>query len=216
MAARPTIAPSSDRPLMFFQRILKGISGLNDTQASEILLSSGIFCNWWRKVGTIRPDQIQEKLTTENLMRHLNEYDDPEVRDNTPFISTSAGAVERDVSAQRNVLIPPLLTCLQFATDSFKKDGHIFYGYVCTLGKPAVPLEGYAEEVRDLLVYSSYLPFFREGEIAAKVHIPSVQLEKSVRVEVSGNGHYRLRDPVTNPSFEPPERYANVRGVIAP
>src|SRR5688572_16223914 len=98
---------------MFFQKVLKGIAGLT-REAADATLQTGILCNWWHTVGRISPAQIVEKLTERNLDWHLNHYDDsdPLMDDepfykNTPFISATAGAVERDAFAGRNIIFDP-------------------------------------------------------------------------------------------------------------
>jgi hypothetical protein len=87
---------------MFFQKVLKGIAGLSRQDADATFLA-GIQCNWWRKVRTISPEEIVQKLTADNLDWHLNHYADPDPRmnnapfyENTPFISVTAGSVERE------------------------------------------------------------------------------------------------------------------------
>jgi hypothetical protein len=212
---------------VYFQRVLKGIHGVDDDHAKDMLCARGIACNWWRRVGVISPPEIQDKLTERNLDWHLNRYDqfDPSCGlpfcDDTPFVSTTAGAVERDALLARNIIHPPLLTALRFATDNFTQDGYVFHGYVYTLGKKSLDLEEFAEEVRELHIYTAHLPYQPEGEIVAKIHIPAVRLEKlekycaqDVFTQLAGG---LAPTPVwthRNPLFRPPERYSNVRGYV--
>lgn len=212
---------------MYFQKVLKGLGGIDDAQARAMLLHGGILCNWWNRVGRISPRQVADKLTEANLFWHLERYDDtfPETgrpfREDTPFISTTAGAVERSTFFRTNLVHPPLLTALLFATDWFSRSGYVFYGYVYTLGRPAVPLREFAEEVRELHLYTSYLRFHPEGEITAKIEIPSARLGKVERydgptAEVDLRAG-RLPTPVqtwTNPSYCRPEDYANIREAL--
>ena len=149
---------------MFFQKVLKGISGLSRHEANKNF-EQGIVCNWWRTVHTISPPQVVEKLTERNLEWHLNHYDelDPLTGntafcENTPFISVTAGVVERQEFLQRNIVFDPLVTALRFATSDFSMTGHIFYGYVFTLGRQSIDLAEFAEEVRELNIYKNYLP----------------------------------------------------------
>jgi len=212
---------------VFIQKFLKGICGLRNEEAEAMASEQGIQCNWWRNVHMIRPDEIQAKLTDRNLGWHLNHYDaiDPataeEFYKNTPFISTTAGTVERQAFLWRNEVRSAFVTALEFATKNFTADGHVFYGYLFTLGKTAVPLQAFAEEVRELNVYTMFLPFQPEGEIAAKIHIPAVNIEK---VELY-NGPAAHRDlaqghmpgysqAFANPHYEQPEKFSNVREVI--
>jgi hypothetical protein len=212
---------------MFLQQFLKGIAGLRNDEAEGIVRDQGILCNWWRNVHQITPSEVQNKLSNQNLDWHLNRYDsiDPttgeEFYKNTPFISTTAGTVERQAFLLRNEVRSAFITALEFATENFAVSGHVFYGYVFTLGKVALPLRAFAEEVRELNVYTMFLPFQPEGEIAAKIHIPAVNIE---RVECYNGpaAHAALargQRPVsiwtfTNPNYENPQKFNNIREVI--
>jgi hypothetical protein len=201
---------------VFFQKVLKGVGGIDDAAAQAMLDGDGIVCNWWRSVRVVRPAEVQAKLTPRNLLWHLNRYNesDPSTGlpfcDNTPFLSTTAGTVERDVKARRNVSFPPLLTAIRFATDDFSRDGYVFYAYVYTLGKQSLPLADFSEEVRDMHVYTGFIPFHPEGEVVVKMHIPAVRIERFEKYDAAGN----VVQMNTNALYEPPERYANVRGLL--
>jgi hypothetical protein len=212
---------------MFFQKVLKGIQGLSRAQADEVF-QVGIICNWWRNVNLISPAQIVQKLTLDNLDWHLNHYDDPyplpgdaPFSENTPFISTTAGVVERDTFAAHNLVFDPFITALQFATRDFTSVGHIFYGYVFTLGRQSIELAEFAEEVRDLNIYKNYMPFHHEGEIAVKIEIRAPRIEKweeydgpTAQSELDvGNlpAPILVRD---NAIYAPPEKFCNIRGLV--
>lgn len=217
---------------MYFQKVVKGINGIN-TQKARDLLDNGIICNWWRNAQKITPLQIKEQLVEPNVEIHLNEYDTPlpsghplshlgsTFGDVTPFISTSAGAIQIDHFNRVNILFPPFMTALRFATDNFKSSGFIFYCSLITLGRKAVEFEQFAEEVRELHIYQNYLPYHHEGEIMAKIIIPSIQIEKAV--EFNGpaakadldNG--KLPQPLQtldNYAYCPPENYSNIRELL--
>ena len=122
---------------------------------------------------------------------------------------------------RRNRVFSPFRTALTFATEGFTRVGYVFYGYVFTLGKKAVELEEFAEEVRDLYVYSQYLPFYREGEIVAKVQIAAVNLQKYEKfdpqaclTDLAAGRKPRPVDVVDNPDYAPPQRFANIRGMV--
>jgi hypothetical protein len=212
---------------MFFQKVLKGIADLTREDADASFLS-GIYCNWWRRVHQISPVQIVEKLTERNLDWHLNHYDDPDPLtnnapfcENTPFISVTAGVVERDAFARRNILFDPFITALRFATRDFKKTGYVFYAYVFTLGRQSVGLSGFAEEVRELNIYKNFLPFHPEGEITAKILIPGPQIEKWEEYDgVSAITALRRGDTPQptmtriNEIYARPEEYCNIRGLV--
>jgi len=214
---------------VFFQHFLKGIRGLDSRSATAILRESGIICRWWDKVGGITPKEVQERLTYRNLDWHLNQYDTPDPLEggepfcmHTPYISTTSGTVERDAWRHTNWRKPAFMTALRFATDNFVTRGVIFYGYVFVLGKQSVPLKTFAEEVRELHVYTGYLPYHDEGEIVAKIHVPSVNLERFEEYD----GAVALQQlecgqrptPLTvvhNSAFAHPEEFSNIREVIS-
>jgi hypothetical protein len=212
---------------MFFQKVLKGIPGLSRQDANGAF-RHGIHCNWWRRVHQINPSEIVEKLTDRNLDWHLNHYDDPDplmnnapFYENTPYISATAGTVERYEFLQRNFVFDPFITALRFATDDFAATGHVFYAYVFTLGKQSVELREFAEEVRELNIYKNFLPFHPEGEIAAKIEIRSPQIEKWEEYDGPAALANLLLADLPQPAFTqvnsiyaPPERYCNIRGLI--
>ena len=212
---------------MFFQKVLKGISGLQRSDA-DIMLRVGIQCNWWRRVRIISPAQVLDKLNDRNLDWHLNHYDDPDPLENnapffqnTPFISATAGVVERDAFRLRNIVFDPFITALQFATNNFTATGHVFYGYVFTLGRQSIELEEFAEEVRELNIYKNFMPYHPEGEITAKIQIRAPQIERweeydgaTAHQEIASG---QLPQPVhveLNPLYASPERYCNIRGLV--
>jgi hypothetical protein len=222
---------------MFFQKVVKGIAGLERVKAEQMVKTDGIICNWWRTVDSITSAGIQAQLTETSILRHLNQYDEPlptthdltkppysakTYGDITPFISTTAGAIQRDKFAQRNIIFPPFLTALRFATNNFRTSGFIFYAYLCTLGKQAIPFAQLAEEVRELNIYHQYLPFHHEGEITAKIIIPSAQIEKAI--EYYGPAALQqlrkkqtpspIGKPIFNSAYAKPESYANIRELL--
>jgi hypothetical protein len=218
---------------MVFQKVLKGIKGITESDAQKIL-NEGIMCNWWRKVGRIYPFQIKDHLNSLNAELHLSHYNEPVPSSSTlskiggstfgevtPFISTTAGAIQRDKVAKNNILFPPFLTALKFATNNFKKDGCIFYAYLVTIGKVAIEMEQFSEEVRELHIYKDFLPYHSQGEIMAKIIIPSVQIEKVEFYE----GKKALKElkagilptpkVIKNDDYQAPEKLSNVREVLS-
>ena len=212
---------------MFFQKVLKGINGLSRKDADSALIA-GIHCNWWRRVGSISPLEIVEKLTDRNLDWHLNHYDEPDPEMNnqpfyesTPFISTTAGTVERQDFLRRNIVFDPLLTALQFATRDFTKRGYVFYAYVFTLGRQSLPLAEFAEEIRELNVYKNFLPFHQEGEVTAKIEVRGPQIEKweaydgpAVLASLRGGKAPKATATRRNRRYAPPEQFCNIRGLV--
>lgn len=210
---------------MIIQHVLKGIGGIDDAQAQKIL-DVGITCNWWRKVQTLPQAEVAERLTRRNLFWHQNNYDIPdpleggeEFRLHTPFISTTAGTVERDAVRSRNVIHTALQVALDFATDGWSHDGYVFYCYIFVLGRPAVSHQFISEELRELNVYTSFSPFQPEGEITAKIIIPTVQIEKYEYYALTDiHAAWNSGSPITptktvynNKHFVPPTEVTNVR-----
>jgi hypothetical protein len=212
---------------MFFQKVLKGISGITRPDANQTF-RQGIVCNWWRRVGLISPEQTVSKLTERNLDWHLNHYDDLDplmdnapFRENTPFISATAGTVERREFMRRNIVFDPFITAMQFATQDFSTTGHIFSAYVFTLGRQSIDLCEFAEEVRELNIYTSYLPYHAEGEVTAKIVIRGPQIEKwdeyngPLALLALQEGNIPQPNMTRfNPIYASPDRYCNIRGLV--
>jgi hypothetical protein len=218
---------------MYFQKVLKGISGLKRNDATDMVMDTGILSNWWRLKNRISTTEIKVELTHTNLIHHLNDYNKPlpayhrwaslgkTYGEVSAFISTTAGAIQRDGYLKTNILFPPFLTVLDFATKGFKTDGYIFYAYLTTLGKPSVVLQGFAEEVRELHTYTNFMPFHHQGEITAKISIPSVNIEKAEYYD----GPQALKElklgnlptpghAISNPAYASPDNYTNIREIL--
>jgi hypothetical protein len=209
--------------VMFFQHILKGIPKLSPEQVNEIFSKTGLRCNWWRGAGTIDSEQIKEKLSDDNLYWHLERYDevpqggDREFWKDTPFISTTAGTAVEDFAARKIYVCDAFWEAAMFATERFGCDGWIFYGYVYVLGKPAVELQEFAEEIRNVHQYARFMRHRREGEFTAKIEIPSVRLRcaefyrgADVGAQFSRGQRPKPLEVIVNDAYCPPERYANI------
>jgi hypothetical protein len=213
---------------MIIQKVIKGIGGIEQDEATKIL-REGIICRWWQMVNPLPQFQIPDRLTERNLIWHQNRYDDLDPSQEnqpfylrTPFISTTAGTVERDVSYQTNILHPAWVEALRFATEGWSRDGYLFYCYVFIIGKKSVGHQAFAEEIRELNIYRGFSPFQPEGEIAAKIVIPPTQIEKAEYWPISKllddikNNQVPLPERTfSNPLFLLPEDYNNVRDLIA-
>ena len=193
---------------MIVQRCLKGVHGISDQDARNVVSSEGILCNWWRNVLWISPAQIRQKLTAQAIDLHVNNYS--AVQHNTPFISLSSGCVSRDHYLRTNVVLPARTTAVEFATDGGFGDGHIFYCWLLVGLNPAPEVEGVAKEVRELSTYRSYSAYQTEGEVTAKVIVPANQIEGFEKVDATG-AHLSW---TANPDFTPPSRVANLRDLI--
>ncbi|MGW4640192.1 hypothetical protein ACWEN6_16770 [Sphaerisporangium sp. NPDC004334] len=210
---------------LFAQTCIKGVTGISFLEAEEILAGSGLLCNWWRRVRLISPNQVDERLTSANLNLHVNSYDaqhpqyDGLVREETPFISLTAGAVERSVFYSTNLVHPAHQTALLFASDFGRARGecYLFYCWVIVGMNPAAEVRHLAEEVRELNTYRRYSAFQSEGEVAAKVEVPARQIHRFERYEISSDGRgLRLdfKDAAINPRYVDPYSVVNIRGAF--
>ncbi|MEO1058419.1 MAG: hypothetical protein AAFY28_16045 [Actinomycetota bacterium] len=208
---------------MIVQWCLKGLELPDDAAARGIIDDAqGLMCNWWRTVHWISPPAVRAKLTDRNLDWHINHFKriDPSTNEpfsnHSPFISLSAGTVERDAAARANRVRGARRTALHFGS----KFGQLNVAYLVTCWhliapRPSVTVEAVGEEIRDLNSYRSYSAFQPEGEITAKIIVPDNQLESIARWE-----RPRSRTPFSlvwrhdNPRFTPPDQLSNVRELI--
>ncbi len=118
-------------------------------------------------------------------------------------------------------MFDPFITALRFATRDFTTTGYVFHAYVFTLGRQSISLSQFAEEVRELNIYKTFMPFHPEGEIAAKIEIRGPQIKKwdeydgptALASLLAGS----LPGPSfthTNLSYASPEEYCNIRGLV--
>ena len=207
---------------MYIQWCIKGVFGIDDDEARAIIDDGmGLECRWWRNVHRITPPQIRDKLTYANLARHTDRYAKLDSNgipfcEGTPFISLTAGSVDRYVFLQTNIVTPALITALDFATRGFTVDGYLFYLWTIVGLKPAVPVEAVAEEVRAPNVYHRFSHFQAEGEITAKIHIPANQIRRCDKYNVLANGRLRHANgwPHINRRFADPLLVSNIRELI--
>lgn len=201
---------------MFVQWCIKGVAGdghgIDDHEADAMTLGGGgILSNWLRIGGLAQPDAVRDRLTAQSLDRHLHDYDN--FKNDTPFISLTAGCVERDVVWRLNRIHEAQDVALRFATDWGRRPGYLFYAWVVVGLNPAVEIEGVAEEVRSLNTYTRWSDYQLEGEITAKLLVPANQIERwewwEPVASVPQLGFSRL-----NPKFDSPERVANLRTVL--
>ncbi|MFN0106104.1 MAG: hypothetical protein ACKV2U_28945 [Bryobacteraceae bacterium] len=209
---------------MIIQRVIKGISGLNDPDVDDIF-RSGILCNWWRTHGSLLQHKVPDKLTGRNLDWHQNSFNKPDPLEghqtfslNTPFISTTAGTVDRDVANRTNTITPAWKMGLYFATNRWKADGWLFYCHLFLIGRRATAMEAFSEELRELNIYTGFSPVHPEGEITAKLVIPAAQIERaefwSLTAARNAWNNGQLPTPArtrTNANFVKADDYNNLR-----
>lgn len=207
---------------MIVQWCIKGMSLPSDNEAREIIdAGQGLICNWWRDVGQIDPSETRGKLTAQNLDMHVNHFtandaDGRPFNESSPFISLSAGTVERDAVAQTNFVHRARRTALYFATEFGRRNSAYLYTcWVVLAPRAAVEIESMAEEVRDLISYRRYSPFQPEGEVVAKVIVEDNRIQCCEKWELNASSNrFRRVWTHTNPRFTPPERLTNVRELI--
>jgi hypothetical protein len=202
---------------MIVQWCIKGLA-LEDDEAADVILNSqqGLVCNWWRGVKHISPAQTRARLTPGELDLHINHFTLNNFNRTTPFISLSAGTVERDTAAQTNLVRRARRTALWFGTDFGKQTtAYLFTCWVVLGSRRAVEIEGVAEEPRDLNTYRRYSAFQTEGEVTAKIIVPDNQVESYEKWTFSKSPRQLIRGPtVRNPRFTPPERLSNIRELL--
>lgn len=201
---------------MYIQHCVKGIAGSTGIGASTgvtkieafdlVASGKGIISNWWRKKNTIRPEEIASVINEGNLNRHIHDY--AVFGADTPFISLTAGCVERDVLISSNNIYSAVDTALLFATGAWAHPGALFYCWTPVGYNKAVDVLAVAEAVRDLNVYHRWSIYQLEGEITAKVHIPANQIKcvewwdgsirKDAAVDTLTNHTYIDPKPITN------------------
>lgn len=206
---------------MIFQMVLKGIAAIDRDDANH-MLRAGILCQWWRRVTTLPRNEVPGRLTTSELYDHLNKYGETVPGEaytygqNSPFISTTAGTYQA-TSDKAYKHIPAEFTALKFATRNFRVDGAIFRAWLPVLGRPSLPLEPFAEEVRDVNQYSKAYGFHSQGEVVAKIVIPPSQIHSYVFVNgraagaALASGSVVVTDFAANPMYVEPSDFVNVR-----
>ena len=208
---------------MIVQWCVKGMSLPNKAAAAQILASQdGLMCNWWRRVHRISPHEVRHRLTANNVDMHVNHFTDKDpatglpFNEESPFISMSAGTVERDAVARTNYVHRARKTALYFGTQFGQlPTAYLFVCWLILAPRPSAEIETVAEEVRDLNSYRHYSPFQTEGEVLAKVHVPDnhIQCCEQWDFEPAAN-LYRCTDVIPNPRFTSPEQLSNVRELI--
>lgn len=208
---------------MIVQWCIKGLALDSDEDARRIIDGQdGLHCNWWRRVGQITAPEIRRKLTAQALNSHVNHFQDLDpttgrsYAEDTPFVSLSAGTIERDTLARTNHVRSARQTALWFGTSFGRRPSA--YLYTCWLilaPRQAVGIEGIGEEVRDLNTYRRYSSFQTEGEVAAKIYVPANQIQVCEKWELNPlDDSYGLVWSQRNTQFSPPELLSNIRELI--
>lgn len=208
---------------MFVQMCVKGINDITLADAKDILRKRGLACAWWRIARHISSAEIDERLTAEELDLHLNSFDEKHpgrgglVKNETPFVSLTAGSVQREAFLAQNVVHPAHEVAMDFATGFGRWQGEcfVFYCWVMVGLRPSVAVRSLAEEVRELHTYTKYSRFQPEGEIVAKIEVPARQIEKFEHYEYLRDRYGRLQirrlGIYDNPKYVGPHDVTNYR-----
>lgn len=215
---------------MIVQWCCKGIAKIDESAAVQILADGiGIRCRHWLELPSAEPFPVHEalcRLTEHDLDLHINNYSyrDPGTArpfyETTPFISLSAGCIERDATIRSHRTHRALRTALQFATTDFSAREHhscagwVFTCYVLVGVNRAVTIPSVAEEIRNLNHNRGYSEWYPQGEIAAKINVPSTQILCAVRWEPSSPQAFIATDILLNLAFTHPAALLDERKML--
>lgn len=204
--------------------MLKGIAAAPYISPTKIL-EQGLLCNWWHRVSVLPRNEVAGRLTESELLAHLNQYTATvpgqsfTFGQNSPFISTTAGTYQ--TTDKHYTHFPAEVTALRFATKNFSTVGYVFRAWLPVLGRPAVALEGFGEEVRDPHQYPVAYGYHRQGEVVAKILIPPSQIEgygefdgPAVAAALAAGGPAHPTSEQSNPQYVRPEDCINVTEVV--
>ncbi|BCJ48814.1 hypothetical protein Asp14428_02890 [Actinoplanes sp. NBRC 14428] len=152
---------------MIIQWCCKGLAKVSTRTVRTILdRPVGLVCQDWlgfARAGSPFPvGSAMRRLTETDLRQHVNDFSGPDPRtkkpfcETTPFISLSAGCVDRVVRRRTNRTYSARAVALDFATTDYADpamppcDGWILYCYVIVGSNPAVAVPAVAEEIREL------------------------------------------------------------------
>lgn len=205
---------------MIVQWCCKGVPDLDAERARHILTGgAGLTCRLWQENDPLPYPDAAARLTEHHLDLHVNHYDEADpsggglVKDLTPFISLSAGCVDRDVLLRTNILHPAQRTALDFATGGESEEGWLFTCYVLVGVNRAAEIPAVAEEVRNLNHQRRYSDFYVEGEVAAKINVPSRQILAAELWALEG-GRLLQRGGYVNLDFIDPLALTDLRQMI--
>jgi len=105
------------------QWCVKGLNLGSDAEAKSIIDSGeGLLSQWWRDAGGFQAYDVKHKLTPANIDMHVNQFHqrDPATGrpfyETTPFISLTAGTVERDTVLATNIVHSARRVALHFGS----------------------------------------------------------------------------------------------------
>jgi hypothetical protein len=203
---------------MLLNWCLKGIaesSTFGDTDAEDVILRTGILSNWMRAhradANHLANITAQDALSAQALDDHVNNYGS--VAADTPYISLSAGCYEYQGDKVMPRPIRSIETAALFATQGGTTAGYIFRCWALTSPKPAPAVNGVADEVRNLNLFSQFYRYHVEGEIAAKLVVPRRHIQWVMKVDMDtvpvAAGWAGLGATFHNPEFIWPASLSN-------
>lgn len=202
---------------MLVQWCLKGVLGsstFGDVDALNALQRDGLTSSWVRSQANApllaAMSSAHDALSNAALAAHVNAY--ATVAGSTPYLSLSAGVVERDAKTRTVIRHRAWTTALDFATNGGRSEGYVFECWIPLPANPAPELPGFGEEVRDLNLHGRFGRWHHQGEVAAKLVVPPRQIRRVMKfsakltpIVLAGN---------RNPHFVPPERISNIRQIV--
>ncbi|GAA3572592.1 hypothetical protein GCM10022419_061880 [Nonomuraea rosea] len=215
---------------MIVQWCCKGVAEISEDEVRTILSNGvGLRCRGWLSAGAAEPFAIGaaiQQLTEHNLNLHVNNYAQPMLRtgqpfcDSTPFISLSAGCVDRDTTTKTNVTHRALRTALEFAVTDYTQPsrprcpGWVLVCYVLVSPNRSTSIPSVAEEIRELNHNRAYSEWHWQGEVAAKINVPSTQILCAQRWEPAGGDLLKVTDLLVNLAFTHPSAILDERNML--
>ena len=215
---------------MIIQWCCKGIQDLPKRDVQNILTDPvGLKSRYWLSTdpNPFPISQALQRLTEQDLDLHVNHYNyrDPATGrpfyETTPFISLSAGCVDRDTTIHTNKTYRAFQTALDFATiadhnqpTAGRRPGWVLFCYVLVSVNPAVRIPSVAEEIRELNHNRAYSQWYSQGEITAKINVPSAQILNAVRWEPQPPNTYVATSLLYNRSFVHPAALLDERNML--
>jgi hypothetical protein len=215
---------------MIVQWCCKGIQDLPVGAVRDILSEpEGLLCrSWFRLNSKAFPiSDALRRLTEYDLDLHVNHYNyqDPVTKQRyyeiTPFISLSAGCVDRDTTVHTNKTYRAFQTALDFATiadhnqpNAARRPGWVLVCYVLVSANRAVSIPSVAEEIRELNHNRAYSHWYTQGEITAKINVPAVQILCAVRWDPQPPGTYVATNLLFNRKFVHPAALLDERNML--
>jgi len=195
---------------MYLQWCLKGIpsSCQFGEQEAKSTLATGIKSNFIRQKKTQDLSNSIAQLSPQKLKGHVNDYANH--RKDTPYISLSAGCISPSPSGAGVTVNPAWLTAFDFATEGATVEGYVYVCWTVVSLKPNAELLFIADETRDLNQFRDLWHYHNEGEITAKLIVPTQQIYAYFKI----NSDLTIDTWHMNQHFVAPESVNNIREFI--